>query len=87
MQGLQQRQATCKSSCKQQEKQNSFIEGRKEVGGTIVNIESMILTGQVVAREEDESFFFRLGSVIIAGHEGSPFWSPNSVFLNIFIGV
>ena len=44
---------------------------------TLVNKESMAFIGWAFARKE--VFFLLVGSVIISGHESSPFWRPNCV--------
>ena len=52
----------------QKEMVNSFIEGKKDFGRAIVN-SSWFFIGWVLAREEEESFFFLLGSAIFTRHE------------------
>ena len=69
-----------------------FYREEKEVGvAATVNKESVASHWLSSARKEAESFFFLLGSAIVAGCESSPCWSPDSIrlrlllFINFFI--
>ena len=60
----------------QQGKENSY-RGEKQVGRTRVNrVHGFLLAESLPGKK---SVFFLLGSVIITGHESSPFWFPDSI--------
>lgn len=65
-----------------------FYREEKEFGKAIVNKESMALLWLSLCQEEEEVFFFLLGSAITTGRDSSPFWFPNSIecrflFINV----
>ena len=62
-----------------QEKQNSFIEGRKDFWECYGKQRFHDFSLANLLPEKKRSLYFQLGSAPIAGHKSSPFWSPNSV--------
>lgn len=57
---------------------NSFIEGKRKLGGAVINHLSMASHWPIWYQERREVFFL-LGSAIITGHKSAPFWSPDSI--------
>lgn len=59
-------------------KENTLIEGKRKWGGRNKQ-RPWFFIDSAVARKKEESFFFLLGSALVAGQEGSPFWSLSSI--------
>ena len=55
-----------------------FYRGENEVGRTITNKESITFHWLVLARKEEKSFLFLLGSAMVTGYESSLFWGELS---------
>ena len=55
-----------------------LLQRGKEIGRVSVGSFSCLVIGWVLARKEEKSFSFLLGSALFTGHEGSPCWSPDS---------
>lgn len=61
-----------------------FYRGERKVGELKETKGPWLFIVWVLARKEDESSFFHLGSAVFTAWGRSPFWSPNSTYLFIY---
>ena len=72
----------------------TLYRGEKEVVRAIVSKESLsfywlscdcLSLAELLAGNKKESFFFLLGSALVIGCESCPFWSSNSILIEVSI--